>query len=268
MNFIDTHCHLNIMIDHDNLGYVFERAWEAGISKIIIPGIDVANSKSAVELAESNPKLFAAVGIHPNETREWRSSSINEIIALGKSDRVVAIGEIGLDFYRNYASKDKQISSLKAQLEVAKILEKPVIIHCRQSAADLLEILTEWQKTLTADGSPIHNHPGVIHSFDDNLDFAHAFIKIKFAIGINGPVTYPKAHERHNVAKNIPVTSILLETDSPFLPPQTHRGKVNEPSYLPLIARQVSQLRNIDLETLAINTSQNAQQLFGWSVSA
>lgn len=265
--YIDTHCHLNFSTFQNDIKQVILKAYDAGVQRILIPGIDLATSKQAVELAEIHSEIFAAVGIHPNEAESWTVETKYELKHLAENPKVVAIGEIGLDYFRNRASKERQKSVLLEQLKLSLEIKKPIIIHNRHASADLWEILQNWQSRLHENKSPIADHPGVFHSFDENLDHAMRIIVKGFMIGINGPVTYKNAIERQNLARELPIESLLLETDAPFLPPHPHRGERNEPVFITLIAAKIAKLREMDISELASTTTRNANRLFNWSES-
>jgi TatD DNase family protein len=267
----DTHCHLDLDKFDSDREAVLERAARAGVEHILIPGITLASSLSAVKLAGSHPMLFAAVGIHPTEAGRWNESSRNELRVLaGGSLKVVAIGEIGLDYYWNTAPHDIQRSVLKEQLDLAAELELPVIIHFREKgdacdgpcALDLLEILEQWSGRLERGKSPLRERPGVLHSFSGSRATAERALRLNFHLGVTGPITYRK--ERQELIAGMPLEHLLIETDSPFLAPHPQRGKRNEPAYVRLIADKMALLHARELEEVAAITSKNARKLFGW----
>jgi TatD DNase family protein len=261
---IDTHCHLNLNLFQNDLANVLERAWDNGIEQILIPGIDLETSRRAVELCEIYPNLFSAVGIHPSEALSWDKYSLSQLIEMAKHPKVVAIGEIGLDYYRDRAPRDLQIEVFEAQLNLAADLEKPVVIHNRQAIEAIWPRLINWQTELNRKENPIARRPGVLHSYEGNIELALEAIQLNFSIGIGGPVTFRNAPERQRLASLIPLTGLVLETDAPFLTPHPHRGERNEPSYITLIAEKIAGLNNKPLEQVAEITSNNADRLFAW----
>ena len=261
---IDTHCHLNLNLFQNDLPNVLERAWDNGIERILIPGIDLETSRRAVELSEIYPKLYSAVGVHPSEALSWDQSSKDQLIELAKHPKVVAIGEIGLDYYRDGAARDLQIEVFQSQLDLASDLEKPVIIHNRQAIEDIWPIINEWQTGLNRKGIPTSSRPGVLHSYEGTIELALKAVQLNFAIGIGGPVTFRNAPDRQLLAASIPLSGMVLETDAPFLTPHPHRGKRNEPAFILLIAEKIADLNNKPLDQIAEITSNNADRLFEW----
>ena len=264
----DSHCHLFFNFFTDDLDDVLRRAWENGVTHILIPGIDLETSQQAVNLSEKHPNLFAAVGVHPNDALGWQTDSLDRLKELADHPKVKAIGEIGLDYYRITTPPELQRKVLKAQLELAADLKKPVVIHNRQAFTDLWSLLKKWQADLAWVGNPLSQAPGVLHSFEENLAQALQAIEQHFFIGIGGPVTFRNATMSQEVAKCVPLDHILLETDAPFLTPHPHRGHRNEPSYVIFIAEKIAELRAQSLPVVAEATTQNANRLFAWGVTA
>ncbi|HHY89962.1 MAG TPA: TatD family hydrolase [Chloroflexi bacterium] len=264
MRLADTHCHLLLQPFQSDVDSVLSRAWDEGVDRILIPGTTLEDSRAALEFCERDDRLYVAVGVHPNESLTWQDSSAGELRALAAHPRVVAIGEIGLDYYRSYAPQDVQRKALLQQLEVAAEIGLPVIIHCRDAIGDLLPILLEWREGLAAQGNSLANRPGVFHSFSDSLEHARQAIAAGFFIGITGPVTFRNAAERQQITQALPVQSMLVETDAPYLTPHPHRGKRNEPAFVRHIAQKIADLTQSSLETVAEITSANADRLFLW----
>lgn len=260
----DTHCHLDFSSFDPDREMVLERAWRAGISRILVPGVDLASSRKAVILAVEHPQIFAAVGVHPNDAEIWKENSIEELLDLASQPKVIAIGEIGLDYYRERSPKDIQIRIFSEQLMAAKRLELPVIIHNRQASEDILRILSDWSRELSVSGSSLLGRLGVLHSFSDNLDIALRAIDLGFYIGFTGPVTYKNADELRQVAARVPLDKILIETDAPFLAPQPKRGMRNEPAFVYYVAGKLSEIRQLPLEEAAAQLKANADTLFRW----
>lgn len=258
----DTHCHLMLPEFLTDLDPTLERAQEAGIGTLIVPGIDLPTSREAVSLAESHPGLFAAVGIHPHQSESWSQSTAAELRELARSPAVKAIGEIGLDYYRDRAPRAAQRAALEGQLELAGELGLPVIVHNRASIEELLLVLIEWSGGLEPS---LQSRAGVLHAFSGEAEHAQTAIGSGFFIGVAGPLTYPNARPLRELVQRISLDRLLLETDSPYLPPQSHRGQRNEPSHLPEIATALAELHSAEFEQVTQLTSHNAARLFDLS---
>jgi len=262
-SYTDTHSHMDFERYDDDREQVLSRAWEADLVWIINPGINTITSKKAIHLAEQYPgKLYAAVGVHPNYGDDWSEDSIQVLKELAHSHSVVAVGEIGLDYYRTYTSIDLQKIMFKAQLDLAKELSLPVIIHNRDSTEDLMNILTNWHDGLLRLNHPLATRPGVLHSYSADEKTARKAVAMNFYIGVSGPVTFKNASSRRSITASIPIEHILLETDAPFLTPHPFRGRRNEPAHIPLIAAEIARLHNISPTQVADITYTNAKRLF------
>jgi TatD DNase family protein len=262
MNLVDTHCHLDFKIFADDREDVLLRAGQAGVHWMINPGVDLPSSQAAVDLARAHPQLRAAVGIHPNEANHWNPALTAQFEALARQPEVAAVGEIGLDYYRDRVEPAQQIAALRAQLALAARLDLPVIIHNRQADRDALPILAEWADGLRAAGAARAGCPGVFHSFDGSLAFARQVVAAGFLIGVTGPVTFRGAVQRQEVIAALPLENLLLETDAPFLTPHPLRGRRNEPANVRLIAEHIAALHSVSYEMVCNITSQNAIRLF------
>jgi TatD DNase family protein len=252
-NLIDSHAHLNHEDLLADLPGVLARAAEAGVETMLVPGFDLISSRKAVELAEVHPQILAAVGIHPHDAQFVDDAVMTELRQLAQHPKVVAIGEIGLDFYRDKSPHPAQQEAFARQIRLARELGKPIIIHQREAAAETKEIfLTEKAGELG----------GVWHCFSGGLELMAFVVEQGFCLGIAGPVTFPKAHQLAAVAAQVPADNLLIETDCPYLSPHPHRGQVNEPSRLPLIAQKVADLRVEKLEDMVAQTIANFQRLF------
>lgn len=258
----DTHCHLNLNIFEEDLPLVIERGLEAGVSYFLVPGIDIATSRRAVELAEQFPEIYAAVGIHPSEAYQWDRQVAREIFSLARHPRVVAIGEIGLDYYRDRAPRELQQAVLREQLDLALDVQLPVILHQRASFDDLWNILNEWLQENREDAPYLSDRAGVFHSFDGAAEEGRKVTELGFLVGVSGPVTYKNARERRAVVDCLDLSSILLETDSPYLPPHPFRGKRNEPAFLRYVSEKVAEIHKTDSVEIAGITTHNAARLF------
>jgi len=262
----DTHCHLDFASFSEDRLEVLERAWEAGLTHILNPGIDLSSSLAAVQLAETHPGLFAAVGVHPNDARTWDETTLERLAGLARHPKVVAIGEIGLDYYRDRAPAGLQQEVFLAQLNLAERVGLPVIIHSRQAIQDTLRLLGEWHARLVTNGSPLKERPGVLHSFEGTLQDALIAARYNFIVGIGGPVTFRNAAQKHDLVSGLPINQLVLETDAPFLTPHPYRGRRNEPAHVRLVAEAVAALQNQPFSTVAEVTSENAARLFAWSL--
>jgi TatD DNase family protein len=261
---VDTHCHLDFNRFDQDRDEIVDRARQAGIKRILNPGITLESSEQAIRLAEKYPEVYAAVGVHPNDGSSWNGKSKSRLRELGSHKKVVAIGEIGLDFYRDRTPQDLQKRIFIEQLELAAELDLPVVIHTRDSIKDVLTILDEWSKSLTASQSRLNEHPGVLHSFSGDHNQANQARGLSFFVGITGPVTFSKASDLQNLVIRLPLRDILIETDAPFLTPHPYRGKRNEPARVKLVAEKIAELKQQAYNTVTEVTSKNAAQLFGW----
>jgi TatD DNase family protein len=254
---LDSHTHIDMReFDADREG-VLQRAREAGVTAVIDIGIDIASSEAAIALAEKHSDVFATVGIHPHDASKVTDAAIARLEALAKHPKVVAVGETGLDFYRNRSSKESQVEAFKRQLELASKAGLPVVIHSRNANDEVFEILREWVAGMKDGRRPV----GVLHCFSGDADLGKKYIDMGFLIAFDGPVTYPKSSAA-GVAKEIPLDKMLIETDCPFLTPQAHRGKRNEPSYVSYVASKIAEVKGVTGESVAEVTSANAIRLF------
>ena len=270
----DTHCHLDYDTFDPDREAVLTRAQETDLVRILVPGLDQRSSKEAVRLAESYPILYAAVGFHPTDLEKFSDESFDQVKELAKHPKVVAIGEIGLDYYwvKDEGQRAFQREVLKLQLAFAEAVKKPVIIHMReendawfgQASIDLLEILAEWYSHLREQNHWLAEKPGVLHSFNGNLETAQKAIALNFYIGVTGPVTYKNAEEKRRMIKQLQITNLLIETDAPFLTPVPHRGKRNEPAFVAYIADKIAEIYTTTREQVAEITTGSAARLFNW----
>ena len=250
---IDTHAHLDFENFDTDRDEVVSRAAGAGVSSIINPGCDLATSQKAVELSKTYDSVYAAVGIHPNSTSEVKSGDFVEIACLADSPKVIAIGEIGLDFYRDRAPIDIQVRAFRGQLDLARELGFPVIIHFRNVEFEGIDLVgAENFKGLR----------GVFHCFGGSPEFAKKVMAMGFYLGFDGPLTFTKS-DRTEVALEVPLEKCLLETDAPFLTPQKYRGQRNEPAYVIEVAEKMAELKNCGIDEVIEVTGQNARTLFG-----
>jgi len=272
MYLTDTHCHLDLEKFDADRDAVIQRALAAGVTRILIPGITLKSSHEIVRLAGSHAGLFAAVGVHPDEALTWDPQTVPALRELASDLKVVAIGEIGLDYHWDTAPHDYQQMALKAQLDLAAELQLPVLIHLREKddapdgdcARDLIRILEEWAGRLRAEKNPLADRPGVLHSFSGSLQTAQKAIALKFYLGVTGPLTFKNAEKRQEIIASLPVEHLLIETDAPFLAPVPKRGERNEPAFVTFIAEKIATLHSITPDQAAEITSSNAARLFAW----
>jgi TatD DNase family protein len=246
---------------------VIKRAIEHGIQRILIPGVDLATSRSAIELAQAYSGLiYAAAGSHPNETETWDGQSIISLRQLIKAPWVVAVGEIGLDYYRDHVPPSQQVAKLKDQLTLASDSNLPVILHNRNSMDDLIPILSEWYNGLLKHPSGLEIHPGILHSFDGSETEAQKLLEMNFILGIGGPVTFKNAVEKQSLVAKLPLDRLVTETDSPYLTPHPLRGQRNEPKNIALIVEKIALLQHQSLHHVAEQLKNNAAKVFLWGV--
>jgi TatD DNase family protein len=270
----DTHCHLDFNKFDEDRSAVLQRAIAAGVKRILVPGLDLQSSQSAIRLAESYSNLYAAVGFHPTDLESFSEKSFEKVKALVEHPKVVAIGEIGIDYYwvKEEQKQAFQQEVLKKQLAFARSVNKPVIIHMReendawvgQASIDLLEILSKWHKILKAENHRLAEKPGVLHSYNGSLETAQTALDLNFYIGVTGPVTYKNAEEKRRIIRQLPLERLLIETDAPFLAPVPQRGKRNEPAFVAYIADKIAEIHETTREQVAKITTENAERLFGW----
>jgi len=256
---IDTHCHLNFHKYNDDRDAVMERAKEAGVNRVIIPAIDLETCHESLALADQYEGIFVAVGIHPNSTATFDADMLNAVRDFASHEKVVSIGEIGLDYYWDKSPKDIQRTSFEQQLEIASELELPVIIHNRDASEDTMDVLEAWASALP---DSLKNRPGVMHSFSASPEIAERALAIGFYLGFTGPITFKKAQDLRDVAQTVPLDRILVETDGPFLTPHPYRGKRNEPAYVQYMTEKLAELHNISYDEMAQHTTDNAVHLF------
>jgi len=264
---IDTHAHLDFKEFDEDRKKVIRRACEAGVKKIINVGCSPEHSQGAVDLAQSYDQIYAAVGVHPHDASRVNNEILNDLRKLAQNKKVVAIGEIGLDYYRIDADltltarihadpKELQKSSFLKQLNLAKELKLPVIIHCRDAYGDVLEILNSF----SGDKSIL----GVTHCFSGSRKFAKQFLNLGLYLSFTGAITYTKNPDAEifQVIKEVPLDKIMIETDCPYLAPIPHRGKRNEPAYVKFVAEKIAEVKEITFKDMEKVTSENAERLF------
>ncbi len=239
---VDSHCHLHDAEFDEDRHEVLRRAREAGISAMITIGTDLQSSRRAVDLADSHQDIYAAVGFHPHNAKDMTRADVDTLWRLADSPKVVAIGEIGLDFYRNLSPPDIQRGAFLQQLELARALSLPIVVHSRDADEETYDILAAYEAQALADW-PKDRPLGIMHCFAGDLMLALRYIQIGFMISVPGTCTYPKSERICAVAGGIPLRWMAVETDSPYLPPQSHRGRRNEPAHLVETVQRIADLR-------------------------
>lgn len=252
--FIDTHAHLFYPNFNGEVDQVVKRAIESDVKVIIVPATDLISSQQAIELTEKYENIYAAVGVHPHDSKEWNDNIINKLEELAKNKKVVAIGEIGLDYYYDFSPRDIQLKAFEEQIQLALKLKLPIIVHNRQANDDIMNIIRKYKDTgLRAQ----------FHCFAGSLKDAKELIEMHHLISFTGNITFNKAESLRHIVSNISIESMLLETDSPFMTPVPHRGNRNEPAYIKLIAEKIAEVQNLTVEDVARATTHNVYKLFG-----
>jgi len=246
----DTHCHLYYKDLKKDLQGVFDRANKLGVNRFICAATNMEDVHQCIEIAENYDQVFCSSGIHPHDTKDAPKNYIEKIYNLMSNDKMVAIGEIGLDYFRNISDSNIQKQRLREQLKIALEIDKPVIIHNREADKDMISILTEFPKV-----------SGVAHCFSSDLDMANQFLELGYYISFSGNLTFKNSH-LPSVAKELPLDRLLVETDSPFLSPVPFRGKPNEPARVRYVAEKLAEIHNIALEEIANITTENASKIF------
>ncbi|MFZ1517555.1 MAG: TatD family hydrolase [Ignavibacteriaceae bacterium] len=252
--FIDTHAHLFSENFKEDVADVIQRAKDNSVDFLVVPATDIKTAKEAIELAEKYGQIYATVGIHPHDTKDWNENLVTEIEALAKHPKVVAIGEIGLDYYYDFSPQDQQIKAFKSQLDLALKLELPVVIHNRDSDEDMMDIIQSYCGT---------GLKAQFHCYNGSLDDALEFMKMNHFISFTGNITFKKSDGLRDILKHIDLNHLMLETDSPFMTPVPYRGKRNEPSYVKYVAQQIAEIHKLSLEDVGRITSLNAFRFFG-----
>jgi TatD DNase family protein len=254
MELFDTHAHLHFPDFDDDRDAMLARAREAGVRRMLTIGTDVPTSQAAIDIAGREPDVWASVGVHPHDAADADEAVLAEIERLARLPRVVAIGEIGLDFFRNLSPREAQEGVLRRMLDLARRTRKPVVVHCRDAHAETLAILAEER---------VDELRGIMHCFSGDVDIARRCLDLGLLISLAGPVTYPNARALPDVARFVPAEGLVLETDCPYLPPQGHRGRRNEPAYVAITAARVAELRGEEVADTARRCSDNARALLG-----
>jgi TatD DNase family protein len=252
MRLIDTHCHIDLDVFDSDRDQVMANALDAGISDMLVIGFDSERWQAAENLAACHRNVRVAAGLHPNSSGQFDSSIISEIARQLERPEVIAIGETGIDLYWDDAPLDVQRRSFKAQVELARDLDVPFIVHQRDAEREVLEVLRDF-------GTPLN---GVIHCFTGDWDYAQEVLDLGMTIGLGGAITFKSRTELHKAVASIPLDRIVLETDAPFMAPVPYRGKRNEPAYVREIAQRLAELRQQETEIIARSTTENAMRIF------
>lgn len=249
----DTHVHLNARQFKDDRDATIKRAQEAGVTKMVVVGFDEETINLAMEITEAYDFIYAAVGWHPVDAIHYKDKHLEWIEELSKHPKVVAIGEMGLDYHWDTSPKDVQEEVFRKQIRLAKKLKMPIIIHNREATEDIIGILQEESASEVG---------GIMHCYSATRKELQACLDMNFYISLAGPVTFKNAKEVKEVAKVVPLDKLLIETDAPYLAPHPYRGKRNEPAYVSLVAKEIAELRGMDYEELCQITTENAMRLF------
>lgn len=250
---IDTHSHID-MIDFETTDEAVEKAKSYGVEKIILPSVDVNTFENVIKIANQYEGVYCALGIHPSEADKAKDEDFVKLVELASDKKVVAVGECGLDYYWDKENIELQKEVFLKQIKIAKELKLPLLVHDREAHKDTFDILDE---------NVSGKIPIIFHCFSGSLEFANECIKKGYYIALGGVVTFKNAKKVHEVAKNIPLERLLLETDAPYLTPEPHRGEPNEPAYVKFVAERIAQIREIPYDEVAEITTANARKIFG-----
>ncbi len=251
--FFDSHAHLGDKKFDQDREQMIQRARDKNVSLILNPGAEMSSSRNAVKLAETYPEVYAAVGIHPHDALNMKEEDLQELEELSRHHKVMAIGEIGLDFHYDFSPRDTQRYWFKEQLKLAKKLKMPVIIHDREAHGEVFETLEE---------SGVAETGCVMHCYSGSAEMALEYVKRGIYISLAGPITFKNARKAREVAQQIPLEWLFIETDCPYLAPMPHRGKRNEPSLVPFVAEAIAKEKSLSLEEVAYQTMENAKNFF------
>ena len=261
---VDSHCHLDLEQFDEDRADVWARAQEAGVGWLVIPGIDLEQNRRALAMVEQEPNWYAAVGVHPNSAEGFDAAALDEVRQLAAHPKVVAIGEIGLDYYWDKVAPEQQRQAFVQQLELAAELGLPVIIHSRDANADVAEVLRAWVSSAAFGASPLAQRPlvGVLHAFSGDRALAEEAYGWGFALSLGGPVTFRNAHALHALVPQLRLDRLMLETDAPYLTPHPLRGQRNEPAHVSLVVEQLARLYAVSPAVIAEATTQVARRFF------
>ena len=256
--YFETHAHYDDDLFQEDRHELLEKLQEAGIHIVVNAGADLSSSKLGIELAKQYDFFYAAVGVHPHSVEELKDSDIEVLRQYTQEEKVVAIGEIGLDYYYEHSPRNIQQKWFEKQIVLARETQLPIIIHSRDAAKDTYDLLYKYASTLPK--------AGVIHCYSGSLEMARQYVEMGFYLGIGGVVTFKNAKKLMEVVKDIPLNSLVLETDAPYLTPVPHRGKRNDSTMLPYIAQAIAEIKQISLEEVVRQTRENGINLFSTNV--
>ncbi|MGY8780102.1 MAG: TatD family hydrolase [Fidelibacterota bacterium] len=247
---IDTHCHLYSENMKNDLDGILSRANELEVTQFLCVGTNISNSKECLSIAENNDNIFSSAGVHPHDAKDVSDGYTDDIYELMEYESMIAVGEMGLDYFRNISDPDIQKKVFRAQMEVAQDLNRPVIFHNRDANEDVINVLVDYPEVI-----------GVAHCFSSNIETANSFLEMGYYISFSGNLTFKNSH-LPEVAKEIPLNRVLVETDSPYLSPVPYRGKLNEPGRTRFVAEKLAEIHGVSFEEIAKHTTQNAVELF------
>jgi TatD DNase family protein len=250
--FIDSHAHLEMKEFDQDRAEVIRRARDAGVTYIITVGTTLNYCRKALSIAEHNECVYAIIGVHPHDVKSINADTYDALRELARRGKVVAYGEIGLDYFRNLSPKDVQLKRFAEQLELADALDLPIVIHDREAHIEIMRMLKAWKG----------KKRGVVHCFSGDIEMGRECLDLGFYISIPGPITFPKSGRLRSIVKDIPLESLLIETDCPYLTPDPHRGKRNEPAFVVHTAQAIADIKGISLEEVGRVTSRNAKDIF------
>lgn len=249
----DTHVHVNARQFYEDRNEVIDRAFQAGVTHMTVVGFDEETIKLAMEITEKYETIYAAVGWHPVDAKDFRPEHLTKLEKLSQHPKVVALGEMGLDYYWDTSPKDIQAEVFRQQIQLAKRVDKPIIIHNREATDDVIRILEEENAQEVG---------GIMHCYSGTIEQIQPCLEMNFYISLAGPVTFKNAKELKEVAKRIPLNRLLVETDAPYLAPHPYRGKRNEPAYVTKVAETIAELREMEYKQLCEETTKNAFNVF------
>ncbi len=250
---IDSHAHLNDERFDEDREYLINNLTKNGVELVLIPGYDLESSKISAAMAKKYSTIYAAVGTHPHDAKDMNENTLDIYKALATEDRVVAIGEIGLDYHYDNSPRDVQKKWFREQIRLAKSLDMPYIVHDREAHEDIFNIMKDELYS---------GARGILHCYSGSVEMAREFIKMGFMISLGGPVTFKNAKTAKRVALEIPLENLLIETDAPYMAPEPNRGKRNEPSYVRYVAEEIARIRNIEYDEVVKRTNANFKKLF------
>ena len=263
---VDTHAHLDFSQYDRDLVEVLARAEREGVTQVVTVGYDLSASRRALALAREHAGVWACVGVHPHEAGKVEPEYLSDLEALSQDRRVVGIGEIGLDYYRDRSPRDAQRRVFEGQLDLAARLNKPVVVHDREAHGDVMSSIRQWAEGLSASTNGPRGLLGVMHCFSGDQRMAEELFELGFYVSVAGPVTYHNASGLQDLVSRLPLDRLMVETDCPFLSPDPYRGERNEPARVRLVAEKIAGIKGLPVDEVARMTTDNAHRLFGLEV--